>query len=116
MAFYSGQKVVCLDGSKNANPIARFVYWAFSVKWPVEGEIYTILKPSVLILPELPIGVELAEIKNLAIMRYAFRRTRFRPLVERQTSIEVFTEILRNTKTPVEAMALTSQPRRSETE
>ena len=107
MTFYSGQKVVCVNAAReNVDAFWRAMRRIFSRDWPVEGQIYTVVRPHVEV-----IGIdciELFEIKNSRLMKYAFWRDRFRPLVQRETDISAFTEILRTTKAPREGVLLTS--------
>lgn len=96
MTFRVGQKVVCMDA---ATPrLASIVRWIFGMGWPlVSGAAYTVERLAVVFNQEV---VVLVEVKNAALLEGAFRRNRFRPVVERKTDISVFTEILRKHTAP----------------
>jgi len=87
MAFYVGQKVVCVD----AHP-----------DFLLKGVIYTISRVGLLTHGET--GVNLAEVDTSACPHdVGFRATRFRPLVERKTDISIFTDMLRTADEQVPA-------------
>jgi len=95
MTFRVGQKVVCVDGHTNP-PASGGV---------VDGVIYTIREVGLTVDGEA--GVRVHELKLSSgphelglITRKPFfdafmRQTRFRPVVERKTSIDVFTKMLK---------------------
>lgn len=96
MAFRVGQKVVCVDAS---------VHVGFGAKGKIrEGAIYTVREIGITVLNEP--GVRLQEFvydSDPGRVGYAtkmpfkdafYRAARFRPLVERKTSIEIFTRML----------------------
>lgn len=86
MAFYVGMRVVCADDK-------HFV----SKQMPKKGSIYTIRE--IIILSETRL-VRLCEIVNqpkqysCGFIELAYSETRFRPVVERPTSIEIFKRML----------------------
>lgn len=82
--FHVGQKIICVDVSENENLRLDAVYTVtWCGKYRFRSERY---------------GVHLAETRQ-DIHSVPFFASRFRPVVERKTSISVFTEILRkNTK------------------
>lgn len=91
MAFYVGQKVVCVD-SFDERP------WI--IQPAVEGRVYTVR----FVYPEDKYGpthLLLHELKNPIAgngHENSFGFWRFRPLVERKTSIAVFEKILQSSK------------------
>jgi len=96
--FYRGQKVVCIDDSRpDRGFVGRIIVWLFGRDWPKKGEVYTVLRAYVA-LADSQIGIELDEIKNVALLQRCFRQSRFRPLVSIKTDVSVFTKILRSSK------------------
>ena len=93
MAFYVGQKVVCVD--------AKGLDWG---NYPKEGEVYTIRE--CLSDPSNEPVIRLIEIvnnegPNFTLNVYCepyYRASRFRPIVSRPTSISIFTAMLGPTK------------------
>jgi hypothetical protein len=90
MAFYVGQKVVCVNAgwllSENLNPVSAEMSLT-------EGRVYTVVK----IRRERGVaGVRLAEAD--AAPCWGFLAERFRPVVERKTDISIFKAML-NPKT-----------------
>lgn len=95
--FRVGQRVVCIDGSRNPSGFSKF--------YPVEGQIYTIrgfhTEPHI-----KDVGIFLEEIINpptkwsdATSCEWPFASKRFRPLVERKTDISMFEEMLREKET-----------------
>lgn len=80
MMFRIGMKVVCIDATPRKIPVAVLQ----------KGAIYTIV--ALPYCPDGEHGVELAEVESQAI--FGFWKDRFRPLVERKTSIEIFQRML----------------------
>ncbi|CAN7604850.1 hypothetical protein [Bosea sp. LjRoot237] len=101
MTFRVGQRVVCVNADPRAlNPVSRDWYPG---EEPVEGEIYTIKRCfrahglALVWLAEIcraPIAFEIYD----GLTGYA--AVRFRPLVERKTSIEIFTNMLNPANQP----------------
>jgi hypothetical protein len=87
--FRVGQKVVCVDASACRN---------LGDLMPVEGEIYTVRGLSEPDIDDTPYGVLLCEIRSGGTHRNGNERgwmpSRFRPVVERKTSIALFHAIL----------------------
>lgn len=99
MTFRVGMKVVCVDAKLRL--LARIIAWIFRIEWPlVAGEVYTIQRLETI---SGEAATELAEVKNIPEMHRCFRLTRFRPIVERKTSIEIFTSMLSPSKQGVDA-------------
>jgi hypothetical protein len=99
MTFRVGQKVVCVDDTPN--------YW--TRQWIKKDAIYTIARihppvgqPYVDHLGSV-IGLDLVEVTGKP---NGFGSCRFRPIVERQADITVFTEILRRATKPAPALTL----------
>jgi hypothetical protein len=101
MAFYVGQKVVCVDDYWD--PQDRFP----AIAYPKKGTVYTIRsvhkpccsesnsnEPFCVMVDELksPPGTVCLACGEPGEMD--FRHSRFRPLIERKTSIEIFTKML----------------------
>lgn len=87
MAFRVGQKVVCVKkGSWDGEPV--------NIRQPQEKEIYTIETISSNLIDEM--FFQFREIPHIDIDGRPVRwfSERFRPLVERKTSIEIFTKML----------------------
>jgi hypothetical protein len=102
MTFHVGQKVVCVDDSMDE----RFVLFRM---YPVRGNIYTI-RDLPFITAVNTVGVLLEELRNPVASwlnaedsEPSFRLDRFRPVTERETSIEFAHEILRSASQKVEA-------------
>lgn len=101
MAFYVGQKVVCVDARSFGD-----CEWG-ETETPKQGAIYTVQsvhndnygKP-VLWLHELSRDAESQEDHGHLI---GYGVWRFRPITERKTSIEIFKAMLNPSKTEVEA-------------
>lgn len=92
--FYIGQKVVCVWGCWQPS--------AYREDMPVKGRVYTVRDKK--IFPEGSVGIHLKEILNQP-RRYDevfceayFNVCRFRPLVTRPTSIEIFRSLLTNSE------------------
>ena len=94
MAFYVGQKVICVG----------FPRASFSDRWcefwhppkggdPKKGNVYTVSR-----IHET--SIEIAEINSPADEYWleGFLKVGFRPVVERKTDISIFTEILNRVK------------------
>ena len=96
--FRSGQKVVCVD---DYFPWHARILGPMFGRWhiPVKDAIYTVLRMS----DRLPDAVVLHEIQNFRLLDRAWRASRFRPLVTRQTDISVFTEMLASSDQEVDA-------------
>jgi hypothetical protein len=105
MTFRVGQRVVCVDDSSHDRG-----GWHPRADIPQVGEVYTV---AAIGRHRLQPAVRLREIRNAAHDGF-YRARRFRPAVERATDISVFTEILRTTKAPAEALLLCSQDRASQ--
>lgn len=95
MAFYVGQKVVCVDATPR--PGLRKVL--------KEGAIYTISRLDGPLHEGDENGVDLVEVPARGTNGYqaSYRAVRFRPITERKTSIEIFKAMLNPSKTEVEA-------------
>lgn len=90
MTFRVGQKVVCVDAY--IPRLARILRWIFRWGWPlVHGEVYIVQRATVILREE---AVELVEVKNTPLTDGCFAARRFRPAVDRKTSIEVFKKML----------------------
>lgn len=90
MAFYVGQKVVCV-----ADAVQPGRLWVDGVP-PKEGAIYTIASivingsgTQALVLVEAPRGPI-----SHALGAYGYHAWRFRPIVERKTDISIFKAML----------------------
>jgi len=89
MNFHVGQKVVCVDdvGQKHAGRVER-------------SKIYTVtgFDPQDFSHPEHEDGIYLLEVKRDFVISLnrerSFMKRRFRPLVTRKTSIEIFKKML----------------------
>lgn len=96
MAFYVGQKVVCIHEPR-ASQIAK---WPGS-HWPHKGGVYTIRAINVWPTETL---LRLAELDNshftISRIEPGFDASHFRPVVERKTDISIFTKMLINTRIP----------------
>lgn len=101
MKFSIGQKVVCVDATRNPNGFSKF--------YPVEGRIYTIrgfhIEPHI-----EDVGILLEEVVNpptewadRTSCEWPFASKRFRPIVERKTDIGFADEILRKATEKVPA-------------
>lgn len=97
MAFYVGQKVVCVDDGPS-----RFTSLPTNVK---RGEIYTITKVWVHSFRSVPV-VLLAEVEPDLPRHECFDGARFRPVVEREYDISIFTAMLNPAKKAAETVAL----------
>jgi hypothetical protein len=86
MVFRVGQKVVCIED----RPIYGGV-WRDDV--PVKGNVYTIARIRPGVYGDY-VSFDLVELKS----RIGYRASRFRPVVERKTSIAVFTAMLNTSK------------------
>lgn len=98
MTFRVGQKVVCVDASGGPG---RWI----GDEALERDSIYTI--HSLFIHPKGSTCVRLVEVKRSidCVIEHGhdgYGAWRFRPVVERQTDISVFTEILRTTKLPTD--------------
>lgn len=97
MTFHVGQKVVCVDGT---TPALR--QWSARLVKPTEGAIYTITAAR--IYPwEQVLSLQLAELPTQSEdgRRVWYQAKRFRPLVERKTSIEIFQKIRKDVEQSV---------------
>jgi hypothetical protein len=83
--FRIGQKVVCVDDGPTIFGDPSEV---------VKDAVYTVTKVHASPDPYGQYGISLAEIKSGNGYRDGFRSTRFRPVVERKTSIEIFQRML----------------------
>jgi hypothetical protein len=92
--FYVGQKVCCLDSKADDGG-----FWEYA---PVLGEIYTVVDCVYEPLAQFEV-VLLAEIKNTDWCSGRYRASRFRPVVERKTSIEIFRAMLNPSKQGADA-------------
>jgi hypothetical protein len=107
MAFRVGQRVVCI---RTAAESQRGLWVPYAAAFPVVGTIYHI-RSIAFDNPQSPDGlVRLAEIDNAHLMRrfhYAtepgFPVGAFRPIVERKTSIEIFTKMLTDKRENIDA-------------
>lgn len=88
MAFYRGQKVVCIDASGEPGKT-----WLADI--PEEGQVYTVF---MVFISQGELQLVLDEIKNDAVFDHGYRAKRFRPVVERKTDISVFTAMLNPSK------------------
>jgi hypothetical protein len=88
MTFRVGMKVVCVNG-RGLSPLVSPL---------VEGCVYTIRCITVNVLnPSRGVGIDLVEIINTFHsngFEYGYYSDRFRPAVERKTSIEIFKYML----------------------
>lgn len=85
MAFYVGQKVVCVDDSK----------WSYGGPWdyPRKGSVYTVDGSAKHWSGGH--GILIREIKNVYCGKpQPFLASRFRPVVEKKTDISIFTALL----------------------
>ena len=95
MAFYVGQKVVCVDAKASPGRI-------WGADRPVEGATYTIVGFS----KSLYDGSEtlcFEEIKNSSVVGLGYHARRFRPIVERKTDISIFKAMLNPSKQGADA-------------
>lgn len=94
MAFYVGQKVVCVDAglSKITGKAASNLR---------EGSVYTVIGAYTSKLGNP--GIIVSEAAPNSETARGFLTSRFRPIVERKTSIEIFKAMLNPSKTEVEA-------------
>lgn len=93
--LHVGQKVVCVDASG----------WAIGPlhpELPEEGNIYTI---ALITESNGHVGICLKEIETLLMgsVKGLFQASKFRPLVQRQTDISLFTAMLNPSKQKVRA-------------
>lgn len=96
MAFRVGQKVVCIDDTHHHPILGPTIRWILRGEWPVRGHEYIVARSEFFVVG-LP-AVELVEIKNFEVFDRAWRASRFRPAVERETDISIFTEMLNPSK------------------
>lgn len=96
MAFYRGQKVVCV------NDVYRHHSWHLVRNRPVQGAVYIIREIASGWFDDGEDGLRLEEVKNEPrrwhggdVSEVAFALFRFRPVVERKTDIGFAHEILR---------------------
>lgn len=91
--FRLGQKVVCVDDSKNS---------AGDESGLRKGSIYTIKAIFPFRTADEDYGVELYETAapNSPYHLQAFRASRFRPVVDGKTDISIFRDMLRPARTP----------------
>lgn len=99
--FYSGQKVVCVDAGEPDVPLPEGEIWA---DWDpseeiVEGEVYTVFRQwvdkfgdDVVSLVEVERCPQVCAEWGADALGYCVRR--FRPVVDRSASIEVFKRLL----------------------
>ena len=106
MSFYVGQKIVCVDAKidRPEGMIIRGYATINNLDGLTEGQVYTIRSIRRCWESEIP-GFFLEEIirpLDFDGEEAPYRSTRFRPLVERQTDITVFQQILHrvSNKTP----------------
>lgn len=109
MAFYVGQKVVCVDASNR--PGRRW----YPGEAPVEGSVYTIVGVRASKKPErAPFVLAFKELERCEEMRAwliergrkdwpGYGSNRFRPLVERKTDISIFKAMLSPSDARVDA-------------
>lgn len=98
MTFHIGQKVVCVETSKESH---RGAWLPYAAVFPIVGTIYHI-RSIAFDNPQQPDGlVTLAEIDNSHLkcrfnyaVEPAFPVRAFRPIVEHKTDISVFTRML----------------------
>lgn len=92
MTFYAGQKVVCVDAS--CDPGCE--WW--DDERIREGEVYTIARLRSCPFDGTPIVDLVERLRDMAAallgVPVGYGVSRFRPLVERKTSIEVFKKLL----------------------
>lgn len=82
MTFHVGQKIICVDARQNP--------------YLTEGSIYTVKEVASWTFASGNRGIWVCEADQISgAPFYCFR---FRPLVERQTSIEIFTAMLKPSK------------------
>lgn len=87
MTFRVGQKVVCVHDESTVPGY----HWYSDESPPVKGSIYTVAATGLRSLIGTPC-VALVEIRRPD--GYFYGEWRFRPIVERKTSIEIFTRML----------------------
>lgn len=95
MAFHVGQKVVCVDAD-GVNPLLHSLD---------KGAVYQLRH---LLVDDFGVeGCFLVGVKNFCHaytgIEHGYEIRRFRPVVTRKTDISIFTEMLTNTPSPVEA-------------
>lgn len=89
--FHIGQKVVCINAAEIGG-----IWWADK---PHKGAIYTVegfvdLPGTYSLAPVKTVGLLLKEIKNCLLYHGSYDPDRFRPVIERETNISVFTDLL----------------------
>jgi len=107
MTFRVGQKVVCVDMKTKVSPVSTG--WNHQCDLPKEGSIYEVR--DVGLTPYGQPGIKLHGM--VAVARYGgalktdtfYSAFRFRPVVERKTSIELFHQIRRDVENNVPAQS-----------
>lgn len=108
--FHVGQKVVCVDVERRpaGNKVPRDKAESVGAKFPEKGNVYTI-RELYLSNKGTP-GVLLEEIENVYASfslgfssEIGFDADRFRPVIERKTSIEIFQAMLITPKVGIPA-------------
>lgn len=99
MAFYVGQKVVCVDDSNGRNPARR------GPSGLVKGHVYTISSLDPTTDQNGDLGVHVVEVvlpfvQSSLGYNVGFNTKRFRPAVERKTDISIFTAMLTDKRIP----------------
>ncbi|CAN5330150.1 hypothetical protein BH10PSE10_BH10PSE10_03870 [soil metagenome] len=94
--FRLGQKVVCVDDSKNS---------AGNESGLREGSVYTVKAVLPFQATDDDYGVELYEMAapHSPYHLHAFRASRFRPVIEGQADISIFRDMLEPSREPVAA-------------
>lgn len=104
MAFYVGQKVICVGGSEAALPPHQRAFWRvwrqqWGVAAPAKGSVYTIRE--IRIRKDGTQGVRLVEIinpicewKDAPPQEPWYHACDFRPLQKRETDIGIFKAML----------------------
>lgn len=104
--FHVGQRVVCIDPHKSTWHRKSFLGIPY-IKWSSElneGSVYTVQEVFVgteYFSNVLSVGLKLKEVVNYD--NSGFRASRFRPVVERKTSIEIFKAMLNKPTVRIDA-------------
>lgn len=102
MAFYVGQKVVCVE----ASPRADYTPWKvsiFDMEGLTEGRIYTVRAVSVQRGVSVIFVIEINRRWKVDGREQGYAAVRFRPIVERKTDISIFKAMLNPSKQEVSA-------------